>query len=61
MPKEFGDPMPKVIATFTDGSVEELFEYYPDELSFSASEFRGLTKEQGTHLKFIKDKQFLQS
>ena len=42
MPKDFFDfTMPKVIATFDDGSVEELFSYYPDEISFTPQEFKG--------------------
>jgi hypothetical protein len=61
MPKGFLDPMPKVIVTLEDGSEKELFEYYPDEISFSSSEFIGLTEEEGRHLKFKKDKQYLQS
>ena len=39
MPKGLFDPMPKVIATFDDGRVEELFEFYPDEISFNHAEF----------------------
>jgi len=61
MPEGMFDPMPKVIATFDDGSVEELFEYYPDEISFTASEFKNLTKEQALRIKLIKDKAYLQS
>lgn len=53
--------MPKVKATFEDGSTKELFEFYPDELSFRESEFIGLTEEEGRRLKFTKDKQYLQS
>ena len=58
-PKSFFDPMPKVIATFEDGGVEELFEYYPDEITFSASEFKGLTRTEAITLKFDKDKAFI--
>lgn len=61
MPKQMFDPMPKVIATFDDGRVEELFEYYPDEISFTPQEFRGLTEAEAKHLKFKKDKEYLQS
>jgi hypothetical protein len=60
-PKSFLDPMPKVIATFEDGTSKELFEYYPDEISFTESEFIGLTEDEARHLKFKKDKQYLQS
>jgi hypothetical protein len=52
--------MPKVMVT-VNGSEEELFEYYPDELSFNATEFIGLTPEQGRALKTKKDIQYLQS
>ena len=61
MPAGMFDPMPKVIATFDDGSVEEVFEYYPDEISFTVQEFKGLTLAEAKHLKFKKDKEFLQS
>lgn len=56
----FGD-MPVVTASFDNGEKIELFSYYPDEISFSPSEFIGLTEEEGRHLKFIKDKRYLQS
>lgn len=60
-PKSFFDPMPKVSVVYEDDSTEELFEYYPDEISFSASEFVGLTRAEAVNLKFKKDKNFLQS
>ena len=60
-PKALFDPMPKVIVTLEDGSVDELFEYYPDEISFTEKEFVGLTLEEGRHLKFLKDRNFLKS
>lgn len=61
MPEKFGDPMPQVIATLEDGSVQMLFEYYPDEISFTPSEFVGLTIAEAIHLKFVKDRNYLQS
>ena len=61
MPKSMFDPMPKVLATFEDGTEKELFQYYPDEISFTADEFIGLTEEEARHLKFTKDKAYLQS
>ena len=61
MPKSFVDPMPQIFATLEDGKEEFLFEYYPDEISFKESEFVGLTVDQAKHLKFKKDKSFLQS
>lgn len=61
MPKSMFDPMPKVFVTLEDNSEVELFWYYPDELSFTESEFIGLTLDQARHLKFEKDKAYLQS
>jgi hypothetical protein len=61
MPKSLFDPMPQVHVTLENGVEEYLFDYYPDEISFSPSEFVGLTKDEAIHLKFVKDKRFLQS
>jgi hypothetical protein len=61
MPKDFFDPMPEVHVTMEDGKEQKLFEFYPDEISFSSNEFVGLTIEEARHLKFEKDKKFLQS
>jgi hypothetical protein len=61
MPKSFADPMPKINVTLDDSSAETLFEFYPDELSFTADEFIGLTVAEGRRLKFTKDKAYLQS
>jgi hypothetical protein len=61
MPKSFFDEMPKVFVTFENNTEEFLFSYYPDEISFTTNEFVGLTKEEAIHLKFKKDKEFLQS
>jgi hypothetical protein len=64
-PKSFWDPesnfcpMPKVYVTLENGVEEFLFEYYPDEISFTPSEFIGLTIEECRHLKFKKDKIYL--
>jgi hypothetical protein len=60
-PKSFFDPMPKVYVTMENGVEEFLFEYYPDEISFTPDEFVGLTIEECRHLKFVKDKKYLQS
>ena len=38
MPEGMFDPMPAVTATFDDGSIKTLFEFYPDEISFSRKE-----------------------
>jgi hypothetical protein len=61
MPKSLFDPMPKVYATTEDGTEHLLFEYYPDEISFSPNEFVGLTLEQGKDLRRQKDLKYLQS
>ena len=61
MPKSFFDPMPKVYITLENEVEEFLYEYYHDEISFTTSEFIGLTKDEAIHLKFVKDKRFLQS
>jgi hypothetical protein len=62
MPKDIFDDMPKVIVTL-EGETEEqeLFQYYPDEISFTSSEFIGLTISEAKHLKFNKDKNYLQN
>jgi len=63
MPKTLFDPMPKVMIKLSDNpEVEkELFSYYPDEISFTANEFIGLTEDEGRNLKFRKDKAYLTS
>ena len=62
MPVNFTDPMPNVMV-ITAGSEEEqlLCSYYPGELSFSPSEFVGLSIDQGRALKFTKDVAFLKA
>lgn len=61
MPKSLFDPMPQVWVTYEDNKEELLYDYYPDEISFTASEFIGLTRDEAIHLKFKKDKAYLQS
>lgn len=60
MPKGLFDPMPQVIITI-EGKEMSLFEYYPDEISFTANEFVGLTVEQARALKGKKDRAYLRS
>lgn len=60
-PKSFFDPMPEVHITLENGKEQFLFEYYPDEISFSPNEFIGLTIEEAQELRRNKDKQYLQS
>ena len=60
-PKSFFDPMPQVFVTMENVIEEFLFDYYPDEISFTPNEFVGLTLDECRHLKFKKDKKFLTS
>jgi hypothetical protein len=61
MPRSFSDPMPQVFATFEDGTEKKLFDYYPDEISFTTREFIKLTEEEARALKGRKDRQYLRS
>lgn len=61
MPDGMFDPMPEVIATFEDGSTKNLFSFYPDEVSFRAREFVGLTEEEAHSLFQQKDTAYLRS
>jgi len=61
MPLGMFDPMPEVIATFEDGSRKSLLSFYPDEVSFRASEFVGLTEEEGHSLFQQKDTAYLRA
>ena len=61
MPKSLFDPMPKVIVTMDNGATHDLFEYYPDEISFTPSEFIGLTLDEARNLKRQKELKYLQS
>lgn len=58
LPKSLRDPLPEVWVTINDVE-ERLFEYYPDEISFDAAEFVGLTLDEARALKFKKDRDFL--
>ena len=61
MPEGMLDPLPQVKVQFDDGSEKILFEFYPDELSFTENELIGLTEEQAHELRMKKDIEFLQS
>ena len=52
--------MPQVWVVI-DGKTRKLFDYYPDEISFNAKEFIGLTAIQALELYHKKDKAYLQS
>lgn len=60
-PERFGD-MAHVHVKLDDGTAKfVLFFYYPDEISFSATELLGLTVEQANELHHKKDVAYLQS
>lgn len=61
MPAGMLDPMPEVRVTYQDGTSEVLFSFYPDEISFRADEFTGLTREQAMELYARKDVNYLRS
>ena len=60
-PKSLFDPMPEVYVTLEGGEEVLLFDYYPDEISFTAEEFVGLPLDECRHLKFVKDRNYLTS
>lgn len=55
----FGMGLVEVILEGGAEEKEELFTYYPDELSFNPSEFIGLTLEEAAELKLKKDLKYL--
>ena len=61
MPRGMFDPNPAVTATFEDGTIQELFTYFPDEISFVEDELVGLTERQAYDLFRKKDLAYLQS
>ena len=61
MPDGMFDPMPEVFVTTEDGKEHKLYQYYPDEISFTENEFIGLTLDEAKGLKLKKDKAYLQS
>ena len=61
-PKSLFDPIPQVWVTYENEEEEEmLFDYYPDEISFTADEFIGLTRDQALRLRTNKDVAYLRS
>lgn len=61
LPQHLFDPMPKVIVVDSAGTETTLFEYYPDEISFTEDEFIGKTIAAARQLKFEKDRAYLRS
>lgn len=52
---------PKVVVTLDSGESKTLFDYFPDEISFTAEEFIGKTEEEAHRLKYTKDLAYLRS
>lgn len=61
LPKQLGDPLPEVWVTLADGTEKMLFTYYPDEISFTESDFIGLTEDEASTLKFGRYRSYLQT
>jgi hypothetical protein len=61
MPKGMFDPMPKVSVKLSDGQELELFQFYPDEVTFTVEEFVGLTVQEARNLHRRKDTAYLRS
>jgi hypothetical protein len=60
-PKGLFDPIPRVYVTLENGEELYLFSYYPDEISFTESEFIGLTIEECHSLYTKKDLNYLRT
>ena len=52
--------MQSVVATMSDGSVQDVFQFYSDEISFSERELVGLTIDEMKQLRFKKDVAYIQ-
>ena len=61
MPEGMFDKMPEVHVTYEDDTKEKLFTFYPDEISFTSSEFVGKTREEALDLQRKKDVAYIRS
>lgn len=61
MPRLITDPLPEVWVTYDDGVEEKLFSYFPDEISFTVSDFIGLRRDQAFELYIKRDKEYLRT
>ena len=61
MPRQLGDPLPEAWVTLEDGTETKAFDFYPDEITFTAEELVGLTLEECRVFKFGRDRSYLQS
>jgi hypothetical protein len=60
LPTNLFGPMPEVFVT-VGGVEQKLFSFYPDEITFVASEFVGLTIDEVRELRHKKDVAYLRS
>jgi hypothetical protein len=62
MPQNLFDGLPEVMVKYAGSDeFEQLFTYYPDELSFAAGEFVGKTRAEALELKRQRDVAYLRS
>ena len=61
LPLRVNDKLPSVKVVLDNGEEHTLFEFYPDEISFTESEFIGLTLDFARRLKYEKDVWHIQS
>jgi len=61
MPQGMMDLMPSVNVQMSNGDLTKLFEFYPDEISFTESEFIGLTLDEAHRLKYERDLEYIKS
>jgi hypothetical protein len=61
MPISIMDPLPQVTITLANGTETFLFEYFPDEISFTPEDFVGKTVDEAWELKRQRDIAYFQS
>jgi hypothetical protein len=59
MPKALFDPMPEVVVILEDGTEQNLFSFYPDEITFTPQEFIGKTVQEAKQMRHQKDVSYL--
>jgi hypothetical protein len=61
MPSGICDPLPQVWVVVGNAPEKKLFDFFPDEISFTSDEFVGLTEDEARALKGKKDRAYLRS
>jgi len=62
VPTHWLDPIPEISVKFDNqNKYEYLYNYYPDEISFTTEELLGLTRKQAIQLYHKKDVAYIQS